>query len=130
MQGVSSNDLETLERIFSPEEGFAVIEKTQSETFHDKIDTKLLESAKKDEREAISCEEKDTLRALEILSRVIESCPTYASAYNNRGQVRILLISRKELAGSIDSRGDVNKVMVDLELAIKYGVGLPTVLGK
>jgi hypothetical protein len=128
MQGSSSNDLEILERIFNPEEGFAVLQTQTQEVFHDKIDPELLDKAKLDERSAISCAESDPVKALDILSNLIESCPFYASAYNNRAQVKMIIAGREE-KDSCSGDGGVEAVMGDLDLALKYGVGLPIVLG-
>lgn len=109
---MTANDLAVLERIFNPETGFAVME--SQKTYYDKIPADLLSWAKQEEKRAVNLAETDPSGALDILNASIEKCPTNASAYNNRAQVLALL--------DRDSSQE-------LDLAIKYGNGLPIVLG-
>lgn len=109
------NDDQILDGIFDPDAGFAVFEQ-QGEIYYDKIDSSLLESVSKLEKEAVSVAETSPTLAMNLLTQCINKCPTYASAYNNRAQLNRIL-------------GNDDKSLEDLELAIKYGNCLPRVLG-
>nr|KAJ3417793.1 Tetratricopeptide repeat protein 36 [Polyrhizophydium stewartii] len=57
-----------------------------------RIDDRTLMQLKQLESDAVAlAEQNDLAKALETLTRAVELCPTYASAYNNRAQVQRLL---------------------------------------
>ncbi|KAI9502694.1 hypothetical protein BX070DRAFT_178961, partial [Coemansia spiralis] len=75
------------------------------------IDQSTLDLLKARERKAVGMAEKGSIQdAVNELSKIIDDCPHYASAYNNRAQAKRLL-----RPGASD-----NDVLGDLDMAIKY----------
>ncbi|KAJ3368318.1 Tetratricopeptide repeat protein 36 [Kappamyces sp. JEL0680] len=73
------------------------------------IEPGLLMQLRQLETDAVSlAEEKRYQQALELLTRAIDQCPTYASAYNNRAQTYRLMNLTKE-------------ALLDIEKAIELG---------
>jgi len=90
---LSPNDSTTLSLIFDPESSpcaqTAVISGGLPPDRH--YDAATVQRLRTRELEAVSCAEDSPATALAILSRLIASHPQYASAYNNRAQLRRLL---------------------------------------
>ncbi|KAG0229726.1 Tetratricopeptide repeat protein 36 [Actinomortierella wolfii] len=113
---ISGHDARILDMVFNPE---GTMQPDRQEALSQKpveIDPELLTKVQKLEQESILLAEKDDVEgAVAELTKAIELCPEYASAYNNRAQAYRIL------------KND-DAALADLDLAIKYGTGQPNIL--
>ncbi|KAJ2525341.1 hypothetical protein GGI11_000092 [Coemansia sp. RSA 2049] len=80
-----------------------------SQSEYKELENGLLESLKARERQAVRLAETGGVsEAVDQLSTIIDDCPFYASAYNNRAQANRLLGS------------SADAILADLELAIRF----------
>ncbi|KAJ3210391.1 Tetratricopeptide repeat protein 36 [Clydaea vesicula] len=119
-QNLSKNDEDILSRIFNPDEGFAVVENEENSTkinYEEKIDKNILTQIKHDELKAIEfIKNNEFSKGLNIFNKIIETCSTYASVYNNRANYFRMV-------------NKLDEALLDLNLAIEYGGGQKLLLG-
>ncbi|KAF9157549.1 Tetratricopeptide repeat protein 36 [Actinomortierella ambigua] len=115
---VSGHDARILDMVFNPE-GTMQPDRENQDSQNQKpvvIEPELLKKVQKLEQESILLAEKDDVEgAVEELTKAIELCPQYASAYNNRAQAYRIL------------KND-DAALADLDLAIRHGTGQPDIL--
>ena len=109
MMQLSASDSITLGRLFDPEAApppaVPVSNSLPSDPHYSEEELSSLQST---ERKAIVNAETAPSEAFSLLSELITSHPRYASAYNNRAQLRRLMKQSNE------------EVLADLDLAIEY----------
>ncbi|KAK9695008.1 hypothetical protein K7432_013193 [Basidiobolus ranarum] len=119
IDSISEHDRQVLDRVFnpegvpfSPESG----DSSKGTSYTDEIPADLLAKLKASEVEAVKIAENGNLvEAIKKLSEIIDECPQYSSAYNNRAQARRL---NEDTAGALE----------DLEKAIETANGDVSVL--
>lgn len=110
----SQRDNDLLDMLFSagecpltPDGEFVFPPQNSNQT--DDIPDSVLIQLQQLEHEAVAAAESEDLdAALQILTKAVELCPKYGSAYNNRAQVQRL-------------KGNTQAALADIELAIQYG---------
>jgi len=112
---LSANDANTLNFIFNPTDGIPkppIQDKEKASVYGDKLGTVDLDHVIAEECKAVHLAEQGQFEESEgILTGLIELCPKYASAYNNRAQVR-------------QFRGNKEGAMDDLNVAIELAEDL------
>ncbi|KAF9410142.1 Tetratricopeptide repeat protein 36 [Podila epigama] len=115
---ISAKDAKILDMVFNPEGTMLPDKETETMLNTDKtvIEPELLKTLKKIEAEGVLLAEKDDIPgAIAKFTEVIELCPTYSSAYNNRAQ-----------AYRIQENDEA--AIQDLNKAIEHGNGQPAIL--
>ncbi|KAG0334691.1 Tetratricopeptide repeat protein 36 [Podila humilis] len=111
---ISAKDAKILDMVFNPE-GTMLPDK-ETETMLRMIEPELLKKLKDLESEAVLLAEKDDINgAIGKFTEIIDLCPTYASAYNNRAQ-----------AYRIQENNEA--AIKDLDKAIEHGNGQTAIL--